>query len=351
MPVSGSGIIPASGAIYNELSYLTRRAFVPKMVVQVYQASPTIATFLSNAQSASGGVSPITVPVQGGQFVKTAAAGYDGSFAAPQDLQGAYNAEFNLGSIVTPIPFLGMESLVQVNASVIPILEARMNDAGNSQAEYYSLALWNSDATSSTNATDSFSNTITYSGLDISGFPALFSATSTYGGLSRSSYSWFQPGIKSVNGSPAPTRASVLQYIISATKTNGGEMPNFGVTGMGTWSLLAQDFLAQEYYTVGPGEGFDKTAGGVRAGFVALVVGGVPIYCDPYATEGSFYFFNDKYACFYLHEDASFAFTGFASSLPNFQLGYVGAVVTLGQFVCMKPKAATVVSGYAYNSI
>ena len=89
----------------------------------------------------------------------------------------------------------------------------------------------------------------------------------------------------------------------------------------------------------------------MRAAFVALVVGGVPIYCDPYATEGSFYFFNDKYACFYLHEDATFSFTGFASSLPSFQLGYVGAVVTLGQFVCMKPKAATVVTGYSYNTV
>ena len=351
MPQAGSGVIPASGAIYNELSYLTRRAFVPKMIVQVYKASPTIATFLSNAQSASGGVSPITIPVQGGQFVKTQATGYDGSFNAPQALQGAWNAEFNLGCIVTPIPFLGMESLVQVNAAVIPVIEARMNDAGNSQAEYYSLALWNSDGTSSTNATDSFGNTLTFSALDIVGFPLAVATTGTYGGLLRSSYTWWRANVKSAGASVTPTRSLILQYIISATKANSGEMPSFGVTGMGTWSLLASDFLAQEYYTVGPGEGFDKAAGGVRAAFVALVVGGVPIYCDPYATEGSFYFFNDKYASFYLHEDATFAFTGFASTLTNFQLGYVGALVTLGQFVVNKPAACTVVSGFAYNTV
>ena len=113
---------------------------------------------------------------------------------------------------MTPIPFLGMESMVQINAAVIPILEARMNDAGNSQAEYYSLALWNSDATTATSATDAFGNTLTYSALDISGFPALFSATTTYGGLSRSNYSWFQPGIKAVNGPrrpPAPRSSSI----------------------------------------------------------------------------------------------------------------------------------------------
>ena len=43
----GGGIVPASGsAQYNELTYVTRRAYVPKMVVQIYQSSPLIAAML-----------------------------------------------------------------------------------------------------------------------------------------------------------------------------------------------------------------------------------------------------------------------------------------------------------------
>jgi hypothetical protein len=38
MPIGG-GILPASGSTqYTELTYLTRRAFIPKLVVQIYKS-------------------------------------------------------------------------------------------------------------------------------------------------------------------------------------------------------------------------------------------------------------------------------------------------------------------------
>jgi hypothetical protein len=48
----------------------------------------------------------------------------------------------------------------------------------------------------------------------------------------------------------------------------------------------------------------------------------------------------------YIHEQAEFAFTGFESTLPNWQIGYVGAVLTIAELVNTKPKAMTKVTGY-----
>jgi hypothetical protein len=48
----------------------------------------------------------------------------------------------------------------------------------------------------------------------------------------------------------------------------------------------------------------------------------------------------------YIHEQASFAFTGFESTLPNFQIGYVGAVLMIAEMVSTKPKSMTKVTGY-----
>jgi hypothetical protein len=62
--ITGQGIIP-SGNVATELTYVTRRAFVPKLVVQLYNASPTAASLLANSQPAYGGVSSVSVPVQG----------------------------------------------------------------------------------------------------------------------------------------------------------------------------------------------------------------------------------------------------------------------------------------------
>ena len=47
MPIGG-GIIPASGSQqYTELTYVTRRAFIPKMVVQMYNSTPVSYTHLT----------------------------------------------------------------------------------------------------------------------------------------------------------------------------------------------------------------------------------------------------------------------------------------------------------------
>ena len=63
MPIGG-GFLPPSGSVLTELSAVTRRAFIPKVIVQLYQSTPTLSAFLAAAEPISGGVSPITVPLQ-----------------------------------------------------------------------------------------------------------------------------------------------------------------------------------------------------------------------------------------------------------------------------------------------
>jgi hypothetical protein len=116
--------------------------------------------------------------------------------------------------------------------------------------------------------------------------------------------------------------------------------------GWGTWSLLQQDFIGQEQYNITPGSAFDGPDSGPRSGFVALMVSGVPIYPDFYCPEGTLYLPNSRYMNLYLHENASFAFTGFESTLANGQLGYIGLLLTLGELVTSKPSSMVRVSGF-----
>ena len=328
MPIGG-GIIPASGSQqYTELTYVTRRAFTPKMVVQIYNSTPLMAALIANSQTASGGVSSVTVPVQGSQFVNAQWSDYSGSFAQPSVQQGAYNAEFNLKLLVSPVPFLGMEGAVQQDYAIIPLIEARMNDATNVMMDAMATSLY-------TNST----NTQQFTGL-----PIAVDSSGTYGGIDRSTYSWWQSKDYAA-GSVNPTRQNVLQYI-SGTVKNCAEVPTFGVCGFGTWTLLAQDYVGQEQYMITPGSGFDGDANGPQAAFRALMVAGVPIYPDPYCPEGTLYLLNTNYMSLYIHEQASFAFTGFESTLPNFQIGYVGAVLMIAEMVSTKPKSMTKVTNY-----
>ena len=328
MPIGG-GILPASGSTqFTELTYVTRRAFIPKLVVQLYNSTPLMAALIANSQSASGGVSSVTVPVQGSQFVNAQWSDYSGSFAQPSVQQGAYNAEFNLKLMIAPVPFLGMEGAVQQDAAVIPLIEARMNDATNVMMDAMATSLYNNTT-----------NTQQFTGL-----PAAVSDSGTYGNIDRSSYTWWKSK-QYAAGSVNPTRQNVLQYI-SGTVKNGAEVPTFGVCGFGTWTLLAQDYVGQEQYVLTPGSGFDGDANGPQSGFRALMVAGVPIYPDPYCPEGTVYFLNSNYLSLYIHEQGSFVFTGFESTLPNWQIGYVGAVLMIAELVNTKPKSMTKVTGY-----
>jgi hypothetical protein len=290
-----------------------------------------MAALIANSQTASGGVSSVTVPVQGSQFVNAQWSDYSGSFAQPSVQQGAYQAEFNLKLLISPVPFLGMEGAVQQDYAIIPLIEARMNDATNVMMDAMATALY----------------TNTSNQQQFIGLPAAVddgTGTATYGNINRSTDTWWKSK-QYAAGSVNPTRQNVLQYI-SGTVKNGAEVPTFGVCGFGTWTLLAQDYVGQENYMITPGSGFDGDANGPQAAFRALMVAGVPIYPDPYCPEGTLYLLNTNYLSMYIHEQASFAFTGFESTLPNFQVGYVGAVLMIAELVNTKPKAMTKITGY-----
>lgn len=323
MPQFGQGIIPAQGAIAAELAAVTRRAFLPKVFIQLWKSTPWMAAMLSHALVASGGLSPITVPLQGNPMVTIQNVGYDGSFNQPGTTPGLQNAEFNLKGYLTAIPFLGFEGLVQLDYSVVPLIEARMNDATNVTLDRFSTDMYNN-----------IINTQSMIGLPAAVDDGTFAAN--YGGINRP-LNTFWKSTYVHNASPqAPTRNLMLQYISQVTKVTG-EAPKMGLMGFGTWAALAQDFTANERYVVTPTQPFGE--GKVEALFRALDVSGVPFYPDPYCPEGTLYLLNTDYLALYVHERASFYFTGFESTLANGQFGYIGALLTLLEMVDVKCKA------------
>lgn len=268
MPVLGTGVIPAGGvnSLGGELQYVVRRGFVKKLVVQLYNTSPLAAAFIANSQPATGGVSSVTVPAQGSQFVNMQWVGYDGSFNQPAVQPAVTNLEFNLKGAVIPIPYLGFEGLIQDAHEIIPLLAARMNDAGNVYCDGVATALLNN-----------VSNTQQLIGLPA----AVDDGTNAgfYGNQSRTTNPWLKAK-RYAAGSVNPTRALVAQYITGCFKS-GGEMPTFGVMGPATWQTLQNDYLPNESYVITPEKGFDDEPWGARSAFRACMVSGVPIYLDP----------------------------------------------------------------------
>lgn len=336
MPVAGTGIVPASGDIFNELTAITRRAFIPSLVVQIYKAAPLLSMAMRNAQRAKGGLNQVTQPIQGASYVSFDWTGYDGSFQQPQVNAAAQNAQWNLSMGVVPIPLLGNESLIQSTEAVIPRIRAVMTDAKTVAVQAIASAFFGSAGSNP---------------LAINGLQDVYDTTTyapSYGGVSRATNSFWQGNVYST--SITPSRSTMIARIMQLTSLSGGESPDMVVMSLADWTTLAADFLTNERWNTDPGSSYGNDQA-VNSGFRAIMLGNTPVLADPFCPVGTAYLINTKYLSMFLSEDANFAFSGFHSLIPNNQIASVGVMISLMALVCTKPKsgmALTTVAGASF---
>lgn len=325
----GTGLVPG-GAIGNELAAITRRAFIPRLIVQLYKSTPFFYMLMKGAQRARGGVGNITVPVQGNSLVTAEWTDFGGSFNQPADITGIQNAAQNLTVSVVPIPFFGMESLIQSSEVVIPRLKTKMADAKQVMLQLFSNAIF----------TNNSSATI------MSGLPQAYddgTAVSTYASISRTTNAFWN-STKLTSQGAVLTRSAFIKYIPQLTSLAGGEPPDLIIMSLSDWTTLMQDFMTAEQFRTMPGDRYGKDTP-VNAGFRCLMLGDTPIVADLYCPKGTSYLINTKYFNMYLSEDAPFAFSGFYSSIPNLQIANIGVLVTALQTICTKPVSGMQVTG------
>lgn len=341
MPLPGIGVAPQAGSLYNELASVTRRAFVPRLFVQIYFSSPTLFYMMGNAQRAAGGLNQITIPMQGQPMVQGQWTGYDGGFNSPVITPGIQNGQWNLAYWVVPVPLPFGEQIIQATEREISILKARMNDVRAVTTQNMAAKLFTNNSANPL-MPDSFLNAFD----DGTNFP-------TYGGISRTAQgnSAFKGqyisaaatgwGTVATVGFTRATMATVLQYI---TMTAGGEAPTCVIMNPGDYATLNKDFIGAENIYVNPGSTYtmDTTA---RSSFPNLNVSGIPIFSDYFCPAGSAFAPNIKYTSMYLSEDAAFDFSGFYSLVPLGQIGQQGVVIVGYDIVSAKSSSGAWIYG------
>jgi hypothetical protein len=350
VPQTNVGIVPG-GAIGSQLVSVTRRAFIPRLVVQLYKATPLLSLLLRNAQRAKGGVSQVTVPVQNSSFVSFSWSDYSGTFPQPADVAALQNAEFNLKLGVVPIPFMGMEALIQSSEVVIPLLKARMADAKTVAVQAISSALFTNNAAFPTQvdslfqAYDDATNVTSYGGISRAGTPGSFwrgqlvVLGSAGAILTRSAMSRYI-----TQASVGSTTGNTVNPAYGISNGGGGESIDFMVMNPGDWTTLMQDFMTVEQFRTMPGSRYGADTL-VNAGFRGLMLQDTPIFMDPWCPKGEAYLLNSRYLAFYMSEDAPFAFSGFYSAIPNLQIANIGVVIVAFNVVCTKPASGMHLTG------
>jgi hypothetical protein len=338
MPILGAGIIP-SGPIGLELQATVRRVFAQMVVILIYQQNPLLALLLRNAIRASGGVSPYTQPVQTGQYVQSSWIGPAGQFDLPQDVAATVNAEFNMCCLATPVSSLGLEQLVTQDAiAVASRLMLKLNDLKNSSLQALSTSLFGPPVTNV---------------LQMYSLADAYGVTTSYGGLSRTTYPDWRGLAIDAAGDPAPgtpgatlTRSGFIPKLLAAVKNSGGEALDFVVMSVEDWTTLLTDFMSVERYNNDPSSRWGKDDP-VNSGFRGLLLGDTPLFFDLNCPQGTAIGFNSKYITLVVHEDANFAWTGWYSTIPQGQIASVGLSLTALNLACSKPSTGVIISGIA----
>lgn len=327
--VQGQGIEP-TGGIGNQLSTLTRRSYLANAYCQIYTGAPTVVGLMANAAEEAGGMDNLMVNVQYQQGVIPQYGDFTATFNAPQPIQFIQPAAWAYTMVMVPIPVYLNELLIQDEQKIQDVVELRMTDAGNATRDMLANTLFSN----TTNAQQLI-------GLDW----AIDDGTNnaTFGAIPRAGNPWWQS--KRYNVAAPITRALAALYIVGATKYSA-EKPDFGVCGPATWAQLMQDFLPLERYI--PNE---EHTDQYMSAFTAFDIMGVPIYLDPYATEGKIYLFNCNYLTLRIHRLANWEFVDFQSMVPAYQLNYVGVAVLLLQLINTKPRSCALLFGITGTAV
>lgn len=342
MPISGQGVVP-TGGLYNELTAVTRREFVPRLFVQLYYSSPTLFHLMGNAQKASGGLSQVTIPAQGGSMVQGQFTGYGGGFNAPAITPAIQDLQFPLAYWVVPVPLPFGETVLQASGREVSLLRARMNDVYAVTWQNMARLMYANNSANSllpdsfVDAFDDGTNVPVYGGINRTS-----AGNSAYKGQYINAASWAS-GASSV-GAVGFTRASMSALLTYVTDNAGGESPSFVCMNPADFATLNKDFIGAEQINVRPGESFgmDTT---VRSSFPNVSVAGIPVFADHFVPKGQMVAVNSKYTNMYISEDAAFDFSGFYSLVPLGQIGQQGIVITGYNVISAKPSSGAYVYG------
>src|ERR1700674_3375956 len=330
-PIAGSGIVPG-GALGSQLAAITRRAFIPSIYVQVYQSHPLLSLFMGNAKAARGGVSQVTIPVQGSSFVSFSWGSFAGAFPMPTDAAAIQPAQFNLKLGMVPIGFFGMEAILQSSEVVIPKLRAVMSDAAVVMKQSFAQALYANNYANA-QAWDSLAQAYD----DGTNVPA-------YGGITRAGNTFWDGQLITNTAGAATTRVGMAQLLTRVQNGAGGEAPDYAVMNPANWAVLMADFMSLEMFTTKPRSIYDKDDV-VNAGFRAIRVMDTPIFPDPFCPAGVMFIVNSRYTGLYMSEYAPMTFSGFESQIPVGQISDIGVLISCADLVCAKPSSGAQVTG------
>ncbi len=234
--------------------------------------------------------------------------------------EGMTIARFNWKQYAASIGITGLEKRNnQGEAAMINLLQAKTTQAEMSLKDRLS--------------TDAYADGTGNGGKNLTGLKALVSTTTTVGGLSPTTYTWWQSTVTSA-GSFSATGIDKMRTTFN-TITMGNDKPDTIFTDQATFEYYEKALQPQERF---------QGNSVADAGFMNLTFKGIPVIFDRSCTSGYMYFLNSKYISFVVHSDADFATGAFVT--PENQDVSTAMILFQGNLTTNNRRKLAVITGF-----
>jgi len=303
----------------NEINSISRRYIMPTLVDNIYQSN--VMFFRLNARNKKilqGGLQ-IEVPLVFTQFVNGGAyQGFDILDVTPNDT--VKNGAWDWKQAYVPVTVDGL-SLIRADSpeAIVNFLSFYFENAQTELADILGKGVWSTGT-----------NTKQIDGIDLAvddgnhgfsgGAAGTFSTTNgaTYGGLSRTSNTWWRGQILlNPVANPGALALTTMQTAFG-NATMGARHPTIIVTDQTRYNSYWGLPQASQAFPVQPSAADEILA---QAGFTNLLFNNVPIVVDPHLPgagntgtangAGAFYFLNEDYMYLYVNPRADFSMKDF----------------------------------------
>lgn len=290
---------------YDQISAITEKKFIPKMVDNIFNSNALLQRLKKKEKPQDGGTS-VMVPIN---YATTSSGGWyqqnDTLSTTDNDQITAF--EFNWKQLYANITISRLDELKNSgDAQIVNFVKAKVEIAEKTIKDTLGTALYNVGT-----AAD-----------QIVGLRLMVDSTGTYGGISRSDYSW----AAAQENSTATLTISLMQTVWGACSI-GNDVPTV-LTGTQTnfdryYSLLQpqQRFMDEEV---------------AKGGFTSLMFNGAPFVVDSKCPANHIFFLNEAYIDLMPHKDENFRFEPFMK--PINQNLKTAKIYWTGVLACSNPR-------------
>jgi len=299
---------------WDNVNAISRKYYVPKLVDNIFDSNAFFMRMKKKGKmpTYSGGTK-IMQPII--YATNTSGGWYSGDANLTIDAVDTKTAlEFNPKFGYQSITVLRTDILKNSgDAAVIDLVKAEFQVAERSMRDRFGTGLFS-------DGTDSES---------ITGARVFCSTSSTYGGISQSTYSWLQ---SQVDSSSTTLTIPTLQTQFEAASEDN-DMPTVAFTTGTLYNAYYGQLQPQQRFSDG------DTA---RGGFKNILYNGIPVMIDSHVPANHWFFFNENYIDLRTHKDENFRFEPFLR-VPQNNVNYA-KIWWAGELVCSAPRYQALLS-------